>query len=220
MLKVAGPLVLRLLRQRDRAARGAGQRGTGDASRRGPATPRPLRRSDSSRSCCRRPQAPAAAAPAGPGNRAAPQCGGNRFGDRRASPPFIFGIDDALLAAAIGPVVQVLPQLLNAANQKRVQLKQANNKLVTDIVSDVNAGCCSSSSLEAQRQPRRQRPGGAGSISASSTQLLQQARSPLGPRPDTAAADRRDQPGDQQSGRDHPGRDQHADSSAAELAFS
>ena len=65
----------------------------------------------------------------------------NRFLDMQNaqfSRPFIFGIDDALLGALIGPVVQVLPQLMNAANQRRVQLKQADNKLVTDILSEVN----------------------------------------------------------------------------------
>jgi hypothetical protein len=54
------------------------------------------------------------------------------------SKPFIFGIDDALIGTMIGPVLQALPQLLNSANQNRLQLKQADNRLMTDLVSDVN----------------------------------------------------------------------------------
>ncbi len=54
------------------------------------------------------------------------------------SHPFIFGIDDAVIGTLIGPLVQILPQLMNEANQKRVQLKQADNKIVTDILSEVN----------------------------------------------------------------------------------
>ncbi len=67
--------------------------------------------------------------------------GGNRFfgdGDQHFSRPFIFGIDDALLGTMIGPLVQMLPQLMNSVNQQRVQMKQADNKLVTDILSEVN----------------------------------------------------------------------------------
>ena len=54
------------------------------------------------------------------------------------SRPFIFGVDDALIGALAGPILQVLPQLMNAANQKRLQMKQADNKLITDILSDTN----------------------------------------------------------------------------------
>jgi hypothetical protein len=54
------------------------------------------------------------------------------------SQPFIFGIDDALLGAIAGPLLNVLPQLVNAANQQRVQTQQANNKLITDALAQVN----------------------------------------------------------------------------------
>ncbi len=54
------------------------------------------------------------------------------------SKPFIFGIDDALIASLVGPVLQVLPQLVNANNQAKLQNKQANNQLVSDLVGQVN----------------------------------------------------------------------------------
>ena len=65
----------------------------------------------------------------------------NRFvAARRAgwAQPFIFGIDDALIGAIAGPLLNVLPQLVNAANQQRLQTQQANNKLVTDALTQVN----------------------------------------------------------------------------------
>ncbi len=65
---------------------------------------------------------------------------------------FIFGIDDALIASLAGPLVQVLPQLMNAANQKRLQMKQENNKLITDILGTVNQRMLMEKLLEAQRQ--------------------------------------------------------------------
>ena len=71
---------------------------------------------------------------------------GNRF-----SQPFVFGIDDALIGAAIGQVIQVLPALMNAAGQKRVQLQQTQNKLMTDIMSDVNRRMMLQQILDAQR---------------------------------------------------------------------
>lgn len=66
--------------------------------------------------------------------------------DSRFSRPFIFGIDDALIASLAGPLlsnlagplVQALPQLLNAANQQRLQMKQEDNKLVSGILADIN----------------------------------------------------------------------------------
>jgi hypothetical protein len=76
----------------------------------------------------------------------------NRFGDRRAlSQPFIFGIDDVLIGAAIGQVIQILPALANAAGQKRVQLQASQNKLMTDIMSDVNRRMLLQQILDAQR---------------------------------------------------------------------
>ena len=67
--------------------------------------------------------------------------------------PFIFGIDDALLGAAVGQVVQVLPQLMTAANQKRIELKKADNQLINNILNTVNQRMLMERLLEAQRQP-------------------------------------------------------------------
>ena len=66
----------------------------------------------------------------------------NRFAADQFSRPFIFGVDDALLIPLIGslagPVLQMLPQLMNSANQRKLQMKQADDKLIGDILSDVN----------------------------------------------------------------------------------
>jgi hypothetical protein len=63
---------------------------------------------------------------------------GNRFANGALSHPFIFGIDDALIGALAGPVLQLLPQLMNLANQRKIQTKQADNRLISDILSDIN----------------------------------------------------------------------------------
>lgn len=74
----------------------------------------------------------------------------------------------AILQAVAGPLVQALPQLMNAANQQRLQMKQTNNRLVTDLVSDVNRRMLLQQLLEAQRTaPPGSQP------SADMTQLLQ-----------------------------------------------
>ncbi|MEG3165131.1 hypothetical protein U1701_11050 [Sphingomonas sp. PB2P19] len=52
--------------------------------------------------------------------------------------PFIFGIDDALIGAAIGQVVQILPQLANAANQKAKDRQAATNALMTEALKGIN----------------------------------------------------------------------------------
>jgi hypothetical protein len=62
----------------------------------------------------------------------------NRFANSEFSRPFIFGVDDALIGMLAGPVLQALPQLLNAANEHKLQMKQADNRLVSDLVSEVN----------------------------------------------------------------------------------
>lgn len=79
----------------------------------------------------------------------------NRFGMAASTyaQPFIFGIDDAALAALAGPIIQVLPQLMNSANQKRVDLKKADNQLITNILSDVNRRLLMDQLLQAQKQP-------------------------------------------------------------------
>ncbi len=76
----------------------------------------------------------------------------NRFLDNPSpqfAQPFFW---QALLSSIAGPLVQILPQLLNAANQKRIQLKQADNKLVTDVLSEVNRRILLEQLLQAQRQ--------------------------------------------------------------------
>jgi hypothetical protein len=106
-----------------------------------------------------------------------PAVNDNRFASTQRggfSQPFIFGIDDALLGALIGPLVQVLPQLMNSANQRRVQLKQADNKLVTDILSDVNRRMLLEQLLQAQRQPAAGQPDSSADLNQL-LQLLQQA---------------------------------------------
>ncbi|SFD84166.1 hypothetical protein SAMN05518672_103463 [Chitinophaga sp. CF118] len=61
--------------------------------------------------------------------------------NKQFSRPFIFGIDDALLATLAGPIIQqgmqLLPQLINAANQHKLQTLQANNQLMTTLAGDV-----------------------------------------------------------------------------------
>jgi hypothetical protein len=75
--------------------------------------------------------------------------GGSRF-----SRPFVFGIDDALIGAAIGQLVQVLPQLANAANQKRIELRKADNQLTAGILSDINKRLMMEKLAELQKQPQ------------------------------------------------------------------
>jgi hypothetical protein len=86
--------------------------------------------------------------------------GGNRFLDDNPPMvrPFIFGIDDALIASLVGPMLQVLPQLMNAANQKRIQLKQADNQLVGGILSDINKRMMMDKLLDAQKAAQAQGP--------------------------------------------------------------
>ncbi|MEV6598584.1 hypothetical protein AB0M36_17160 [Actinoplanes sp. NPDC051346] len=62
----------------------------------------------------------------------------NRFAGAPFARAQIFGIDDALIASLIGPIIQVLPQLVNAAAQEKIQLRQANNKLITDLMSGLD----------------------------------------------------------------------------------
>lgn len=105
----------------------------------------------------------------GPHSRSINQVGENRF-----SRPFIFGIDDALIGAAIGQLVQVLPQLMNAANQRRVDIRKADNQLMAGMVSDITRRLMLDKLTELQKQPQ-----GAGSPAPEQIQqlmaLLQQA---------------------------------------------
>jgi hypothetical protein len=83
--------------------------------------------------------------------------GGNQF-----AKPFVFGIDDALLASLAGPLiqqgVQLLPQLINAANQHKLQTLQANNQLMTTLAGDVQKR------LMLQQLLQHQQPGAAPNV--------------------------------------------------------
>ena len=84
------------------------------------------------------------------------------------SQPFIFGIDDALIASLAGPVLQVLPQLLTAVNQQKVQKQALNNKLITDLIADTNKRRILEQLLQSQSDQ-------ANAAKAQLAQLLQQA---------------------------------------------
>lgn len=73
--------------------------------------------------------------------------GGNRF-----ARPFVFGIDDALIGAAVGQLVQVLPQLANAANQRDKDRRTADQAFITKILGDINQRMLLDRAIEAQRQ--------------------------------------------------------------------
>jgi hypothetical protein len=100
----------------------------------------------------------------------------NRFfpsGNTPLSSQFIFGIDDALLASLAGPALQILPQLMNAANAQRLQMKQENNKLMTGILATVNQRMLQDKLLEAQRQATADAQAGKAAEIAQLIQLLQ-----------------------------------------------
>jgi hypothetical protein len=125
---------------------------------------------------------------------AGPTAHENRFlaaGHDQFSRPFIFGIDDALLGTMIGPMLQVLPQLMNSVNQKRVQMKQADNKLITDILSEVNRRMLLTQLLQAQQQ-KQQAPSdsqsGDGADLEQLMKLLQQVPAATPQQPGAAAA--------------------------------
>jgi len=117
---------------------------------------------------------------------------GNRFLEPapELARPFIFGIDDAILAQLIGPVVQVLPQLVSSAVQQRVQIKQADNKLMTDLLSEVNRRMLLEQLLQAQKQGRPSDTGGADPEDVNKLIALLQSSAPAAgaPAPATPAA--------------------------------
>lgn len=76
----------------------------------------------------------------------------HHVGENRFSRPFVFGIDDALIGTAIGQLVQVLPQIMNAANQKRVDIRKADNQLMAGMVSDINKRLMLDKLAELQKQ--------------------------------------------------------------------
>lgn len=75
-----------------------------------------------------------------------PAGGGNRFLAAAYARPMIFGVDDALIAAVagpvlssvVGPLVQALPQLLNAANAQKLARQAETDRHVSDLLSEVN----------------------------------------------------------------------------------
>ncbi len=117
--------------------------------------------------------------------------GDNRFTDSpsyRFSQPFIFGIDDALLGMLIGPVLQVLPQLVNAGNQERIQMRQADNKLVSDILADDNRRMMLEKLQEMQQKPPASAPPENTAELNQLLQLLQQAPPAVGQKPPVVAS--------------------------------
>lgn len=109
----------------------------------------------------------------------------NRFmegNEENFSRPFIFGIDDALLATLAGPLlqqgVQLLPQLMNSMNQQKMQTRLANNKLMTDLVADTNRRMM----LQQFLQNQQATPGAGIDINAL-MQLLQQQAPAAGANP-------------------------------------
>ncbi len=104
----------------------------------------------------------------------------NRFFPDAYTRPMIFGVDDALLAAVagpalsgvVGPLVQALPQLLNAANKQKLDRQAATDKHVTDLLSEVNRGMLMQQLISAQNQPVN--PGVTSSDLAAIGALLQQ----------------------------------------------
>jgi hypothetical protein len=88
----------------------------------------------------------------------------NRFANGNGSHgdlsrPFIFGIDDAAIATLLGPFIKILPDLMNSANKKRVEMKQAQNALIGGIMSDINRRLILDKLIEAQKQPAAAQPG-------------------------------------------------------------
>jgi len=82
----------------------------------------------------------------------------NRFSS--ANSPFsnqmVFGIDDALLATMAGPIIQqglqLLPQLINASQQHRLQVQQANNQLMSGLAGEVQRRLMMQQLLQNQTQ--------------------------------------------------------------------
>jgi len=95
------------------------------------------------------PTVPTASAVSSPHSLSFSQSSDNRFVTGRnesLSHPFIFGIDDAIIGALAGPIIssvagpliQAIPQMLNSMNQQKLQMRQANNNLMTNLVADTN----------------------------------------------------------------------------------
>jgi hypothetical protein len=97
----------------------------------------------------------------------------NRFllnGHAQLSQPFVFGIDDVIIGQLIGKFVEILPALANATNQKRIAMQANQNKLVSDLVGDVERRMLLEKVLEAQRSAPVDQTGDLGKLA----DLLQQ----------------------------------------------
>jgi hypothetical protein len=74
-----------------------------------------------------------------------PRAARNRFGGALAA-PFVFGIDDALLAslagpvlnAVAGPLLEKLPELVNAANQYRLDSRNADYTMIQNLIAGMD----------------------------------------------------------------------------------
>lgn len=162
IVKIASPVVLNLLKDASGAATGAtGTRVAGTTGTPGGGAPIDIV-AQILKSILGALSVPAAApATSHPSSLVMSMSGGNRFtpgSDARYAEPMIFGIDDALIASLVGPILQVLPQLMNAANQKRIELKKADNQLMGGILSDINKRLMMDKLLEAQQAAQAQGP--------------------------------------------------------------
>jgi hypothetical protein len=105
---------------------------------------------------------------------AAPASRPNRFllnGHAQLSRPFIFGIDDVIIGQLIGKFVEILPALANATNQKRIAMQANQNKLVSDLVGDVERRMLLEKVLEAQRNAPADQTGDIGKLADLLAQL-------------------------------------------------
>ncbi|MHB8689636.1 MAG: hypothetical protein ACYDHH_00180 [Solirubrobacteraceae bacterium] len=104
------------------------------------------------------------------------EAGENRFtSGQKLSRPMVFGIDDALLIPLIGqiagPLLNVLPQLLNSANQQRLQMRESQNHFVSDLVGQVERRMLLQQVMQAQQSA----PAGQTADLQRLAELLQQA---------------------------------------------
>lgn len=75
--------------------------------------------------------------------------------------PMVFGIDDALIASLAGPVlsniagplIQMLPQLMNAANQQKLARQALTNQQVSDLLSQVDRTLLMQQLISARSMP-------------------------------------------------------------------
>lgn len=76
----------------------------------------------------------------------------NRFSAAQSGPYASPMFYEQIIAAAIGPLIQILPQLANAANQRDKDRRTAQDLLTGGILKDINQRLLMDKVLEAQRQ--------------------------------------------------------------------